>query len=77
MGMQSDIQLMKRTLARLENQASRTPTKKVRSKSKLNGKHSRQRTARILRDVGAGRSVSVEQLGDIAQKHGMARKVSG
>ena len=74
MGFQEDIQLMKRTLARLESQAGRTPTK---SKSKLNGKQSRQRTARILKDVGAGRSVSVEQLGDIAQRHGMTRTATG
>ena len=74
MGIQSDIQLIKRTLARIESQAGE---KQAKSKSKLNEKQSRQRTARILKDVGAGRSVSVEQLGDIAQRHGMTRTATG
>ena len=77
MGIQSDIELIKRTLARIESQAGSKPTKKAKSKSKLNEKQSRQRTARILKNVGEGRSVSVEQLGNIAQKHGMVRTATG
>ena len=76
MGIESDIQELKRTVAMLKRQADKRPATKTRSKSKLSAKQARQRTANILHAIG-GRTVTVDQLGNIADKYRMVRSATG
>ena len=76
MGIESDIKNIKQALARLEIQTRQQTTKSAKRKPQLTGKQARLRTSSILKDVGS-RRVSVAQLGDIAEKHGMVRSATG
>ena len=76
MGIESEIKNIKQALARIETQARQKQAKNTKSKPKLNEKQARLRTSGILKDIGS-RTVTVDQLGNIAEKHGMIRSASG
>ena len=74
-GIETDIMDIRQALARLE---SRMRAKTGMTKSKrLPEKQARVRTAKILADVKKHGMLSVDKLGDIAARHGMARTATG